>query len=237
VLLHDALGCTRLWRDIPERLAAATGCDVLAYDRWGSGDSAPLEPPHSRHYLREEALQSLPEVLQATGTRQPVLVGHSDGATIALTFAGAFPHLVRGVVAIAPHLFREPRTLEGIAAQILDFDHGDLKARLARYHGAKTDQLFGRLVDAWTGEKPRDWGIERYVRRVRCPVLAIQGSDDEFFTQAQLDALRALVAGPIVTLLLKDCGHAPHQQAAKAVVTAAAQFIDRLSVEAAPVLG
>jgi lipoate-protein ligase A len=236
VLLHDALGCVRLWREIPERLAAATGCGVLVYDRYGSGDSAPLEPPHSHHYLLEEALQSLPEVLQQTGTRRPILVGHSDGAAIALTFAGAFPHLVGGVVAIAPHLFREPRTLEGIAAQIADFEHGDLKARLARYHGAKTDQLFGRLVDAWTGKEPRDWGIERYIKQVRCPVLAIQGSDDEFFTQIQIDALRALVGGPIETCLLKDCGHAPHHQAGKAVVAAAAQFVDRVSAEAIPVL-
>jgi lipoate-protein ligase A len=237
VLLHDALGCARLWRDIPERLAAATGCGVLVYDRWGSGDSTPLEPPHSHHYLLDEALHSLPEVLQATSTRRPILVGHSDGATIALTFAGVFPHLVRGVVAIAPHLFREPRTLEGIAAQISDFEHGDLKARLARYHGAKTDQLFRRLVDAWAGEEPRDWGIERYIGQVRCPVLAIQGSDDEFFTRAQLDALCALVPGPVETCFLKDCGHAPHQQDGRAVVTAAAQFIDRVSAEAAPVLG
>jgi lipoate-protein ligase A len=228
VLLHDALGCTRLWRDIPERLAAATGCEVLTYDRWGSGDSAPLEPPHSQHYLLQEALQSLPEVLQATETKRPILVGHSDGTAIALTFAGAFPDAVRGVVAIAPHLFREPRTLEGIAAQITDFEYGDLKSRLARYHGAKTDQLFRRLVNAWTGEEPRDWGIEKYIRQVRCPVLAIQGSEDEFFTRAQVDALRALVAGPFETSLLKGCGHAPHQQAAKAVVTAVVQFIEQV---------
>ncbi len=237
VLLHDALGCTRLWRDVPERLAAATGCAVLAYDRWGSGDSAPLEPPHSAHYLLDEALQSLPEVLHATGTHRPILVGHSDGAAIALTFAGAFPDLVRGVVAISPHLFREPRTLEGIAVQINDFEHGDLKARLARYHGARTDELFGRLVDAWTSKEPRDWGIEKYVRQIRCPVLAIQGSDDEFFTRAQLDALSTLVAGPIETRILSGCNHAPHQQAAKAVVAATAQFIDRVTADTGPMSG
>ncbi len=232
VLLHDALGCTRLWRDVPERLAAATGCPVLVYDRWGSGDSAPLEPPHSPHYLVEEALESLPEVLRATQIRRPILVGHSDGAAIALTFAGAFPDLVGGVVAIAPHLFREQRTIAGIADQIRDFEHGDLKARLARYHGSKTDQLFRRLVDAWTGEEPRDWGIERYIRRVRCPVLAIQGTEDEFFTRVQIDALQALLPVPIETCFLPGCGHAPHQQATKSVVAAAAQFIDRVTTDA-----
>ncbi|MGE5138905.1 MAG: alpha/beta fold hydrolase, partial [Rudaea sp.] len=229
VLLHDALGCARLWRDFPERLAAATGCSVLVYDRWGSGDSEPLELPHSRHYLLAEALESLPDVLRATGTRRPILVGHSDGAAITLTFAGAFPDQVAGVVAIGPHLFREQRTSEGIAAQIRDFEHGDLRARLARYHGGRTDHLFGRLVEAWTGEEPRDWGIKPYVERVRAPVLAFQGSEDEFFTHAQLDALGALLPAGIETRVLEGCGHAPHLQAPRAVITAAAAFIDRVT--------
>ncbi|HTO65801.1 MAG TPA: alpha/beta fold hydrolase [Bradyrhizobium sp.] len=231
ILLHDALGCARLWRDFPERLAAATGCSVLVFDRWGSGDSEPLELPHSRHYLLAEALDALPDVLRTTGMRRPILVGHSDGAAIALTFAGAFPDEVTGVVAIAPHLFREPRTVEGIAAQIRDFEHGDLRARLARYHGSKTDHLFGRLVNAWTGEEPRDWGIQPYVRRVRAPVLAIQGTEDEFFTPAQLDTLHTLVPTRIETCVLEGCGHAPHQQATSAVIAAVAEFIDRVTAE------
>lgn len=229
VLLHDALGCVRLWRDLPERLADATGCSVLVYDRWGSGDSAPLVPSCSAHYLREEALRSLPDVIKATGTQRPILIGHSDGAAIALTFAGAYPDQVAGVVAIAPHLFREQRTVEGIAAQIRDFEQGDLKARLARYHGGKTDRLFGRLVDAWTGDEPRDWDIKGYVGRIRCPVLAIQGTADEFFTRAQLDALCELVPQQIETLLLNGCSHAPHQQATSAVVEAITRFIGRVS--------
>ena len=228
VLLHDALGCVRLWRDVPERLAARTGCSVLAYDRWGSGDSAPLELPHAPHYLLDEALRSLPEVLCATATGRPVLIGHSDGAAIALAFAGSFPHLVGGVVAIAPHLFREERTVAAIADQIKDFEHGDLKARLARYHGRKTELLFGRLVEAWTGDKTPYGDIEACIRRVRCPVLAIQGAEDEFFTRAQVDALRALVPRPVEICQLPGCGHAPHQQAAAAVVTAVAGFVARL---------
>jgi lipoate---protein ligase len=232
VLLHDALGCVRLWRDVPDRLAAATGCEVLTYDRWGSGDSAPLELPFSQNYLLDEALVSVPDVLQATKARRPILVGHSDGAAIALAFAGAFPDRVSGVVAIAPHLFREERTVRAIADQIRDFEQGDLKARLARYHGGNTEQLFHRLVAAWSADKPGDWGLEPYVRQVRCPVLAIQGTEDEFFSQRQVDSLRALVAGPFETCYLPGCGHAPHQQAATAVVTAIARFVDGLSCEA-----
>jgi lipoate---protein ligase len=230
VLLHDALGCTRLWRDLPERLAAQTGCSVLVYDRWGSGDSAPLELPHAPQYLRDEALQALPQVLTATQTNRPVLIGHSDGATIALAFAGAFPDSVCGIVAIAPHLFREERTFAAIADQIREFEHGDLKARLARYHGRRTELLFGRLVDAWTGDEAPHGDIESLVRGVQCPVLVIQGTEDEFFTRAQVDALCALVAAPVETCYLPGYGHAPHLQAAGVVIDAAARFIAQVAL-------
>ena len=232
VMLHDALGCIRLWRDVPERLAAQTGCGVLVYDRWGSGDSAPLELPHAPQYLLDEALKSLPQVLAATQIKRPILMGHSDGAAIALAFAGAFPHLVCGVVAIAPHLFREERTVAAIADQIRDFEHGDLKARLERYHGRRTELLFGRLVDAWTRDAAPHGDIDSYVRGVKCPVLSIQGTEDEFFTRAQVDALCALVAAPVEICYLPGCGHAPHQQAAGVVVGAAARFIARVASEA-----
>ncbi len=235
VFLHDALGCARLWRDVPYRLARETGCGALIYDRWGSGDSAPLEPPYSRAYLLDEALFSLPEVLQATDVRRPILVGHSDGAAIALAFAGAFPDAVEGVIAIAPHLFREDRTRSAIAEQIADFEGGDLRARLARYHGAKTEQLFRRLVDVWTGDDgPGTWGLEPYLARIRCPILAIQGTEDEFFTRAQIEALTTLCHAPVGSLYLPHCGHAPHHQASKALVIAAAAFINRVIRRADP---
>ena len=199
----------------------------------GISDSAPLEPPYSPTYLLEEALESLPEVLRATQTHRPILIGHSDGAAIALTFAGAFPDLVRGVIDIAPHLFREQRTVAAIGEQIRDFEHGDLKARLARYHGSKAEHLFRRLVDIWTAETD-DRGIEPYIKQIQCPVLAIQGTEDEFFTRAQLDALRALVPAAVEECYLSGCGHAPHQQATKAVITAAARFINAVSTRSSP---
>src|SRR5579864_2239711 len=220
VFLHDALGCVRLWRDVPERIAAATGRNALVYDRWGSGDSEPLEPPFSSRYLLDEALIALPEVLRATRVRRPVLIGHSDGAAIALAYAGAFRDEVEAVVAIAPYLFREERTRAAIAEQIADFESGDLKARLMRYHGNKTERLFRRLVDAWTAEGITSWGLEPYVARIRCPVLAVQGSEDEFFGEAQIEALSALCTAPIETLYLRNCGHAPHQQQPKPLIAA-----------------
>ncbi len=236
VFLHDALGCARLWRDVPQRIAAATGCGALVYDRWGSGDSEPLERPFSSRYLLDEALSSLPDLLRAAGLRRPILIGHSDGAAIALAFAGAFPDAVSGVVAIAPHSFREDRTAAGIAEQIADFEHGDLKARLARYHGAKTEALFRRLVETWTAPGAASWGLEPYLARIRCPVLAVQGMEDEFFSGAQLDRLAELCPVPVVTVRLPDCGHAPHHQAPKPLIAAIARFVAALRAAKAPTL-
>lgn len=223
VFLHDALGSTRLWRDMPEQLAAATGLRALAYDRWGSGDSEPLSPPYAREYLLHEALESLPEVLDACGIGEAVLVGQSDGATIALAFAGAFPSRARGVVALSHHLCREEKTLAAIRAQIADYEHGDLRERLRRHHGANTEPLFARLVEVWTSPTAA-WNVEEHVRAVRCPVLAIRGEDDEFFSSAQVDALARLVPG-LEQLRLPGCGHYPHLQARRQVLESAERFI------------
>ena len=226
VFLHDALGSVRLWRDFPDQLVRATGCGAFLYDRWGSGDSEPLAPPYSKDYLLEEALRSLPEVLSQTGVTDVVLVGQSDGASIALAYAGAFPERVRGVIAMSPHLFREAKTLAAIREQIEDFERGDLKARLRRHHGASTEALFARLVEVWTAEGPgAGWGLEPYVAKVACPVLAIQGEDDEFFSVAQLEALGRLLPGRLETLRIPGSAHYPLHQARNEVLAASIRFI------------
>jgi lipoate-protein ligase A len=224
VFLHDALGSVRLWRDFPDQLARSTGCGALLYDRWGSGDSEPLRPPYSKEYLLEEALRALPEVLEKTGVRAAILIGQSDGASIALAHAGEFPERVRGVIAMSPHLFREEKTLATIREQIADFEHGDLKARLRRHHGANTEPLFQRLVEVWTAETI-DWSLEPHIAKVRCPVLAIQGEDDEFFSVAQLDALDRLLPGRVQRLRIPGSGHYPLHQARNDVLAASIRFI------------
>jgi lipoate-protein ligase A len=226
VFLHDALGSVRLWRDFPDQLVRSTGCGALLYDRWGSGESEPLAPPYSTEYLREEALHSLPEVLAKTGVREAILVGQSDGATIALACAGALPGAVRGVIALSPHLFREARTLAAIREQIADFERGDLKARLRRHHGARTEALFARLVQVWTAQGAgAGWGLEELVGRVRCPVLAIQGEEDEFFSIAQLEALERLLPGRVRSLRIPGSGHYPVHQARNDVLAACIPFL------------
>jgi lipoate-protein ligase A len=225
VFLHDALGSVRLWRDFPDQLVRATGCGALLYDRWGSGESEALSRPDSKNYLLDEALHALPEVLSRTEIKEAVLIGQSDGASIALACAGDFPARVRGVIALSPHLFVEARTLAAIRDQIADYERGDLGARLARHHGARTAALFARLVEVWSA-KPAGagWGLEPHVARVRCPVLAIQGEEDEFFTAAQLEALARLVP-QLEVLRIPGAGHYPMHQARNEVLAAAIRFI------------
>lgn len=225
VFLHDALGSVRLWRDFPDQLVRSTGRGALLYDRWGSGESEALAPPYSKDYLIEEALRALPEVLSQAHVGEAVLIGQSDGASIALAYAGNFPERVRGVIALSPHLYREEKTLAAIRGQVADFERGDLKARLRRHHGPRTGALFARLVEVWTTEPAgAGWGLEEHVARVRCPVLAIQGEDDEFFSAAQLQALARLLP-QVQTLRIAGAGHYPMHQARNEVLAAAIGFI------------
>jgi lipoate-protein ligase A len=225
VFLHDALGSVRLWRDFPDQLVRATGCGALLYDRWGSGESEPLSRPYSGNYLIEEALDSLPQVLAQTQVKEAVLIGQSDGASIALAYAGNFPERVRGIIALSPHLFREAKTLAAIGGQIAEFQRGDLKARLRRHHGERTEALFERLVEVWTAQPAgTGWGLEQHVARVRCPVLAIQGEDDEFFGVAQLEALGRLVPH-LQVLRIPGARHYPMHQARNEVLAAAIRFV------------
>lgn len=136
---------------------------------------------------------------------------------------------MRGVVAIAPHTFREEQTRTAIDEQIADFERGDLKARLARYHGAKTEQLFARLVEVWTADGSASWGLEPYLERIQCPVLAIQGAEDEFFSSAQIDRLSGLCPDPVAAIRLPRCGHAPHHQAPKPLIAAVVDFVRGLA--------
>ncbi len=229
VFLHDGLGCARLWRDIPHRLSAATGLGALLYDRQGCGDSSPVaDTPPDRNYLREEALNTVPEILKGAGIRDAILIGHSDGGAIALAFAGAYPELVRGVIAESAHLFREDKTLTEIRAQVADFETGDLRARLERYHGQKAGPTFNRLAEIWLGDGPRDWMINDLVGKISCPVLALRGAEDEYFSGAQNAAIAAAIPGPVACVELADCAHVPHHQARKKTLAAMAEFIGRV---------
>ena len=224
VLLHEGLGSAELWADFPDRLAQGTGCGALVYSRYGYGRSDPLTEPRDIGYLDREGLVVLPEVLAARGLESPVLVGHSDGATIGLIHAADRRWKVRGLVLEVPHVFVEDVTIEGIVRAKAAFTGGTLRERLRPWH-TDVDATFAGWADTWLQPKFRAWNIGRRLRNIRCPALVIQGEDDRYGTLAQVTAIERGSGGPVTTLVLPACGHAPHVERPEDVLDAIARFV------------
>ena len=225
VLLHDSLGCITVWRDFPERLAAALGCDALVYDRRGYGRSSPFAPePRTPRYLEEEA-DVLARVLDACAVREAVLFGHSDGGSIALVAAARAPARVRAVVTEGAHVFVEERTLAGIRDARDALRTTELRERLRRHHGERTDAVTAAWIDVWLSPGFRDWSIEHHLPHVRCPTLVLQGTEDEFGTPEQVRAIARGVAGPARAHLLPGVGHTPHRAAPDEVLRLTTGFL------------
>ena len=234
VFLHDGLGSVSTWRDFPARLAAATGCAALIYSREGYGGSDPCALPRPLDYMERAAREELPAVLRAAGVRRYLLVGHSDGASIALIHA-AERHAgeLLGVISEAAHLFPEAVTLESIRAARAQYQDGALAGRLRRHHGANATCAFEGWAGAWLDPRFSDWTIEPLLARIKVPVLALQGTDDPYGTPAQLAALGRGIGTAAETVLLADCRHAPHRDQTERVVHRMTRFVRRcLSGEA-----
>jgi len=228
VLLHEGLGCVELWRDFPDRLAAATGCRVLAYSRFGYGASAPCALPRPVRYMHDEAIDVLPELLQALAVRQHILVGHSDGGSIALIHAGSAerPGLV-AMVTMAAHIFNEPINTVAITKAREAYDGGKLREALARYHGSNTDCAFRGWSEAWLSDGFRKWNLEEYLPGISVPSLIIQGEDDEYGTVAQVDGIMAGLRSEKSSLMIPNCGHSPHRDRPAETVAAISDFAAR----------
>ncbi len=224
VFLHEGLGCIALWRSFPQRLADATDCNAIIYERLGHGGSETLRAPREPDFLEREA-HALPDVLDQFGVERAILVGHSDGGSIALLFAAAYPDRTAGVVTEAAHVVVEELSLAGVRAARDAFDAGQLARKLEHYHGDNTETMFNGWADIWLSPAFRDWSIVERLSQVRAPVLAIQGEDDEYGTPAQLDLIADHVAGPVETLLLPACAHIPHDQAQEPVFDAMCRFV------------
>lgn len=208
VLLHEGLGSVDGWRGFPERLVAATGLPMLLYDRRGYGLSDPRVEPWGVDYLHRAALGELPAVLRACGIERPVLLGHSDGGTIALLYASR--HDPAAIITEAAHVFVEEAAREGIRRTVRWWNSGDLGPRLERLHGAKTEAVFQSWADTWLAPWFDRWSIVGELHHVRCPALLIQGADDEYATPRHLAEIAARLAGPVRCELVAGCGHAPH---------------------------
>jgi pimeloyl-ACP methyl ester carboxylesterase len=228
VLLHEGLGSAGLWGDFPERLQASTSTGVFIYSRAGYGASTPVKLPRPLAYMHVEALDVLPKLLDQIGFRRGLLVGHSDGASIAAIYAGGTgDHRVRGVALIAPHFVVEDISVASIAAIKQAYETTDLRAKLARWH-SDVDNAFYGWNRAWLDAKFRDWDISEYLAYIRVPVAILQGVDDQYGTNRQLEIAAEECYCPVDATLIPGAGHAPHREAPGATLDAISEFANRI---------
>jgi pimeloyl-ACP methyl ester carboxylesterase len=214
-----------MWRDFPDRLVAATGCGALVYSRRGYGASAPVEGPRPVRFMHDEALLVLPALLERFGIAKPLLFGHSDGASIAIIYAGTHPGAVCGLILEAPHVFVEPVCRESIARLAAAYETTDLKGRLERHHGQNTDSMFRTWTEVWLRPEFQGWNLEAYLPAITAPVLVVQGENDEYGTLRQVEAVLTQVRGPAESLVLPGAGHSPHRDRPDEVLARAARFV------------
>ena len=229
VFLHHGLGCVSLWRDFPAKLADATGFGAMVYSRFGYGRSAPCKLPRPIRYMHHEGLQVLPELLETSGIREYILIGHSDGASIAIVFAGGTPARgLRGLISAAAHVFCEEVNLESIREAKEAYLKGDLRKKLQKYHGTNTDNAFWGWNGAWLNPEFARWNIEEYLPEIKVPVLILQGENDEYGTTAQVDAIRLKTGAESEAVILPDCGHSPFQNQETKTLQLMSDFIKRI---------
>lgn len=224
VMLHEGLGCVGLWGDFPEKLQQATGAGVFLYSRAGYGQSSPVTLPRPLDYMHREAMEVLPKILAQIGFRRGLLLGHSDGASIAAIYAGAHQdHRLQGVVMIAPHFIVEEISVTSIAAIKTTYETTDLKARLARWH-KDVDNAFRGWNGAWLDPKFRSWDISEYLAYIRVPVMILQGVDDQYGTLRQVEIAQEECYCPVDLKVISGAGHSPHREAPGATLDAIVQF-------------
>jgi pimeloyl-ACP methyl ester carboxylesterase len=227
VMLHEGLGSVAMWKDFPERVAKATGCGVLVYSRYGHGKSERLAEKRCVDFMHHEAKVVLPELLRHFEIQQPILLGHSDGASIALIYAGTWPERARGLVLEAPHIFVEDLSIRSITAIRELYESSDLPQKLARYHD-HVEETFRGWNDIWLDPQFRNWNIEEYLAAITCPTLVIQGENDEYGTLAQVKAIQRRVLAT-QSLLLPRCGHSPHRDQPSLTLDAISKFVSQFS--------
>jgi pimeloyl-ACP methyl ester carboxylesterase len=224
VMLHEGLGCAALWGDFPDKLQAATGAGVFVYSRAGYGASSPVELPRPLDYMHKEALEVLPKLLEAIGFRRGLLVGHSDGASIAAIYAGGVQdHRLRAVALIAPHFTVEDISVASIAEIKTTYETTDLPEKLARWH-KDVDNAFYGWNGAWLDPKFLEWDVSDYLAYIRVPVAIIQGADDRYGTIRQVEIAQEECYCPVDVTFLTGAGHSPHREAPGATLNAISDF-------------
>jgi pimeloyl-ACP methyl ester carboxylesterase len=228
VMLHEGLGSAGLWGDFPDQLQAATDARLFAYSRAGYGASTPVTLPRPLDYMHIEALDILPKLLDQIGFRRGILLGHSDGASIAAIYAGGVQdHRVRGVAMIAPHFVVEDVSVTSIREIRRAYETSGLKSKLSRWHG-DVDNAFYGWNGAWLDPKFRSWDISEYLAYIRVPVAILQGADDEYGTMRQIEIAREECYCPVDVTIVPDAGHSPHREAPQAALDAISEFALRI---------
>lgn len=228
IMLHEGLGCVALWRDVPRKVAEATGLGVFVYSRPGYGSSDPIDLPRPLDFMTREALETLPPLLDVVGVERCILFGHSDGATIAAIYAGSVEDFrIRGLILMAPHFFTEESGLAAIADARASYQTGDLRARLSKYH-ADVDGAFLGWADTWLDPGFKAWNVSEVIDYLRIPVLAIQGREDQYGTLAQVQEIEERSYAPVDLVILDACQHAPQFEQPTRTLTAVAEYVARL---------
>jgi len=233
VFLHEGLGCIALWRDFPKKLVDATGLGGFVYSRQGYGGSEPCQLPRPITYMHDEGLTVLPQLLEAARIRRAILVGHSDGASISLIYAGStLSRCISGIILEAPHVFMEEENAASIREMCVTYETTDLRSRMMKYHGSNVDCAFKGWSEPWLGEHFTTWNIEEFLPKICAdkpvPTLVIQGGEDEYGTIAQCQAIERGVGVNVSTLFLPKCGHAPHLEQPELTLNAMVAHIQKV---------
>lgn len=228
VMLHEGLGSVGLWGDFPDKVQAATGCGVFVYSRAGYGQSSPATLPRPLTYMHDEARAVVPALLDAIGFRRGLLLGHSDGASIAAIYAGAHQdHRISGLVLMAPHFIVEDVTIASIAEMRRAYDTTDLRTRLSRWH-ADVDATVHGWSDVWLTGDFRRWDLSEFLPYIRVPVLIVQGEDDQYGTVRQIEIAQEECMCPVEVALLPSVKHAPHREAGEGTLKEISEFVARV---------
>lgn len=233
VFMHQGLGSVSMWRDFPADLSAATGCGMFSYSRWGHGKSEPLSGGRAVGYMHDEALSTLPEVLTKLAVQEPILFGQSDGGSISLIYAGSGAANGAGpapkaLIVEAAHVFVEEISVAGAREAEAMFENGELGEKLPRHHD-DVEGMFRAWNEIWRHPDFFSWNIEEYLPNITCPILVIQGEDDEYGTRKQVETIAAKSGGPVDVLMLENCGHSPHREMREAVLSATTAFVQKIT--------
>lgn len=223
VFLHEGLGCIDLWKKFPDLLAQKTEHNVMIYERQGHGGSSPLDLPRPLDYLEIEAQEYLPQLLKQLDIKRPILIGHSDGATIALIYAALYP--VSMVLTAAAHVLVEDITIEGVGLAAQGYHKNNIYKKLEKYHGPKAHDLFWAWADTWLNPAFKAWNITHFLSQISCPVLLIQGREDEYASLDQQNLIAQRIGNLAQTIVLENCGHSPHIQAKSKFLEVLCTFI------------